>query len=188
MERYEMANKLEQLLDSAETAQIMKDIPGYEGRYAITPTGQVWSHREKRFITQWDKGTGYMVCMMYDKERKKNVNKPVHRLVAQTYIPKPDWWTPEMKLDVGHKNDIRSDNRVENLFWCTRAENLNTDHYREAQKKKIFSKVRCVETGEVFSSIKAAGEAIGKHKYGINLCLLGKQQTCGGYHWERVFD
>jgi hypothetical protein len=39
MDRYEMANKLEQLLDSAETAQIMKDIPGYEGRYAITPSG-----------------------------------------------------------------------------------------------------------------------------------------------------
>lgn len=39
MNRYEIANKLEQMLDSAETAQIMKDIPGYEGRYAITPTG-----------------------------------------------------------------------------------------------------------------------------------------------------
>ena len=39
MDRYEMANKLEQLLDSAETALIMKDIPGFEGRYAVTPTG-----------------------------------------------------------------------------------------------------------------------------------------------------
>lgn len=80
-----------------------------------------------------------------------------------------------MKLDVAHKNDIRNDNRVENLFWCTRAENLDTEHFREAQQNKIYSKVRCVETGEIYPSIKAAGEAIGKHKYGINLCLLGKQ-------------
>lgn len=93
-----------------------------------------------------------------------------------------------MKLDVGHKNDIRSDNDMSNLFWCTRAQNLDTDHYREAQKNKQFTKVRCVETGEVFKNMRAAAEAIGKHYYGINLCLLGKQQTCGGYHWERVFE
>ena len=80
-----------------------------------------------------------------------------------------------MKLDVGHKDDNPGNNHVDNLFWCTRSENLNTDHFREAQKKKIRSKVRCIETGEVFNSIKAAGEWLGKHKYGINLCLLGKQ-------------
>lgn len=39
MDRYEMANNLEQLLNEAETAQIMKEIPGYEGQYSITPTG-----------------------------------------------------------------------------------------------------------------------------------------------------
>ena len=188
MDKYEQAQRLQELLEQAETAQEMKDHPDFIGRYGVTRDGQIWSHREQHPIAQWDKGTGYMMVVIYDKEQKKNVNRPVHRMVAETYIPLPDWWTPGMKLDVGHKNDIRSDNRVENLFWCTRAENLNTDHYREAQKKKIFSKVRCVETGEVFPSIKAAGEAIGKHKYGINLCLLGKQQTCGGYHWERVFD
>ena len=32
------------------------------------------------------------------------MNRPVHQLVAEAYIPKPDWWTPGMKLDVGHKN------------------------------------------------------------------------------------
>jgi hypothetical protein len=98
----------------------------------------------------------------------------VHRLVAEAFIPKPDWATPGMKLDVGHKNDIRSDNRVENLYWCSRSENLDTDHFRKAQKNKQFTKVRCVETGVIYPSIKAAGEAIGKNKYGINLCLLGK--------------
>ena len=188
MNKYEMANNLEQLLNEAETAQIMKEIPGFEGQYSITPTGQVWSHREKHFIAQWDKGTGYYVVKLYNKQLRKVQSKAIHRLVAETYIPKPDYWTPGMKLDVGHKNDIRNDNRVENLCWLTRAENLDTEHFREAQQNKIYSKVRCVETGEIYPSIKAAGEAIGKHKYGINLCLLGKQQTCGGFHWERVFD
>ena len=188
MSKYEMAERLQELLEQAETAQEMKDIPGFEGRYAITKDGQVWGYREKHFIAQWDKGTGYMVTKLYDRKKHKPITYSIHRLIAETYIPKPDYWTPGMKLDVGHKNDRRDDNRVENLFWCTRSENLSTEHFRETRKHIIRSKVRCIETGEVFSSIKAAGEAIGKHPYGVNLCLLGKQQTCGGYHWERVID
>ena len=79
-----------------------------------------------------------------------------------------------MKIDVGHKNDKRDDNRVENLYWCSRKENLDTDHYREAAKTKVRSRVKCVETGEIFNSIAEAGRWLGKNKYGINLVLLGK--------------
>ncbi len=39
MDRYEQAQKLAELLEEAETAIEMKDIPGFEGRYAVTPTG-----------------------------------------------------------------------------------------------------------------------------------------------------
>ena len=80
-----------------------------------------------------------------------------------------------MRLDVGHRDDNPKNNNVENLYWCTRSENLNTDHFREAQRNKIWSKVRCVETGEVFKNMREAANKIGKHYYGINLCLLGKQ-------------
>ena len=162
----------------------MKDIEGFEGKYAITPDGKVWSYHLKDFRTIYDNGQGYMSINL--SKNSKTYKRKIHRLVAEAYIPKPDWATPGMQLDVGHLNDVRDDNRVENLYWCTRSENLDTDHFREAQKTKKFTKVQCVETGEIFPSIKAAGEAIGKNKYGINLCLLGKQQTCGGLHWKRV--
>jgi hypothetical protein len=38
----------------------MKDIPGFEGRYAITSCGKVWSHLTKRFLVQRKDKDGYL--------------------------------------------------------------------------------------------------------------------------------
>ena len=185
MDKFEMAQQLQTMLEVAEDVSY-EDVKGFEGKYIITSDGQVWSNWANGYIAQVDNGQGYLFVTL--STDGKITRRRVHRLVAEAFIPKPDWWTPGIKLDVGHKDDNPKNNHVSNLFWCTRAENLDTDHFREAPKTKIFSKVRCVETGEVFKNMREAAKEIGKHYYGINLCLLGKQQTCGGYHWERVFE
>ena len=38
----------------------MRDIKGYEGLYAITSCGKVWSYRSKKFLKPYDNGFGYL--------------------------------------------------------------------------------------------------------------------------------
>lgn len=56
---------------------------------------------------------GYKYCgIRY--QNGKTITKRVHRLVAEAFIPNPNGYRV-----VGHKNNIKNDNRVENLYWTT---------------------------------------------------------------------
>lgn len=76
-----------------------------------------------------------------------------HKLVALIFIPNPDN-LPE----IDHINTIKTDNRVENLRWCTRTENMNNiltknklaTIERPHSKKHPLSKLyKCINTGEI---------------------------------------
>lgn len=61
---------------------------------------------------------GYITVSLYNHSAKKSKNYFVHKLVLTMFSP-----NPENKLEGNHKNGIKSDNTLENLEWCTRAEN-----------------------------------------------------------------
>lgn len=70
----------------------------------------------------------------------------IHRLVAMTFPDLVEWTDdakgkPFEELDVNHKNEDKTDNRVENLQWCTRKENNNwgTHNKRMSESKKGIS-------------------------------------------------
>lgn len=114
----------------------MKDIQGFEGLYAVTEEGKVWAYprtwtrkhgRPSSHKGMWMKLTklqvGYSLVGLVDKDRVSH-KKYVHYLVAETFLPK--------RLQVNHKNGIKTDNRVENLEWCTPSE--NSLHARQVLK------------------------------------------------------
>ena len=43
----------------------MKDIKGYEGLYAITSCGKVWSYRSKKFLKPAKHQNGYLKVVLY---------------------------------------------------------------------------------------------------------------------------
>lgn len=98
--------------------EIWKDIQGLEGRYQVSSTGRIRSlnyRRQKRIkvLKPRNDGRGYYSVTL-DKKNYK-----VHRLVAIHFV---DGYKPG--LVVNHLNEIRTDNRQENLAFCTRGENI----------------------------------------------------------------
>lgn len=49
-------------------------------------------------------------------------------------------------------------------------------------------KILCVDTGEVFDSVKRAAESVGVFSTSITATCAGRQKTCGGLHWEYADD
>lgn len=109
--------------------EIWKDVKGYEGLYRVSNLGKVKSMAKiigrryvgERLLKQRISTQGYKMvsfCKNY-----KIFNASVHRLIAEAFIP-----NPLNKPFINHKNGIKTDNRIENLEWCTQSENVSHDY------------------------------------------------------------
>lgn len=112
--------------------EIWKDIIGYEGFYQVSNLGRIKTldrvkefpngvkHIIRREAIMKLKTTnfGYITVSLYNHSAKKSKNYFAHKLVLIMFST-----NPENKLEGNHKNGIKSDNTLENLEWCTRAEN-----------------------------------------------------------------
>ena len=94
------------------TEEIFKDIEGYEGVYAITNHGRVWSSLTNKFLSS--KGNGSSSHQSVYLRGKKFY---VHRLVASAFIG-----IPEGKV-VNHLDGDPKNNILENLEVVTQSEN-----------------------------------------------------------------
>lgn len=155
----------------------MVDIKGYEGRYAITEDGQVWSYKSNRFMSPYYDAKGYLKVDIFDSDGKRYQAR-VHRLVAETFIPNP------LGLEtVNHKDENKQNNSVENLEWMSRADNVRygTGSQRSgiSRRKKIYCVELCVE----YDSLKQASEELGLSKGNLSTAIDNPKRTCGGYHW-----
>ena len=97
-----------------------KDVVGYEGKYEVSNTGQV-RKCSGEVIGQWIDSKGYPLVRLSNPRKVL----PVHRIVAFAFIEKP-----EGKNVINHIDFVTHNNCVDNLEWCTQAENIK--HSRDA--------------------------------------------------------
>ena len=157
----------------------MRDIQGYEGLYAVTSCGRIYSYTNKRFLKPWFNNKGYLVIKLCKDGIAKNFR--VNRLVALAYIENPD---PERLPHCGHLDDIKEHNYVSNLYWTNEKENNNHGAHNEKVSKAKSKPVVCVETGEVYESATKAAAAVGRSVVCLCRSLKNESYTCAGLHWQ----
>ena len=186
--------------------EIWKDIKGFEGKYMVSNLGRVkslnYNNTGKEGILKAHFNVhGYLFVVLY-KEGKRKLPL-VHRLVATAFLENPDN-LPE----VNHKNEDKTDNRVDNLEYCSRSYNINygTRNKRSAEKlkgkkhseetiKKIAEKMTNnpklskpvysvdKESGLImwWQSASEAERCTGINKSSITQCCQGKRKSAGGH-------
>lgn len=143
-----------------------KEIPGLNGKYFISKTGDILSlvtGRPKIRKPVKSRNGYYFVRLVVEYGKQKNF--PVHRLVAKTYILESDKWPKDKVTD--HINGNKTDNRVENLELVTNQENIRRAFDLGGYINKYTPvKARNWETKEIilFESCNACERHIGLRK------------------------
>lgn len=131
-------------------------------------------------------------------------NEYVHRLVAKAFIDNPNNLN-----EINHKDEDKSNNRVDNLEWCTKSYNVSYSKsvkikqvnpitkeviniYDSANRAAIgvSGKNGCIlmcciynDVETIYNSINEAAIKNNVSASAIYNCLYGKSKTCGGYEW-----
>jgi hypothetical protein len=93
--------------------EVWQHVPGFGGMYEISNLGRVWSNRSNKLMSLSIANTGY-----YQVNLAGKICHP-HCLVLEAFVgPRP------YKYDACHANGCKTDNRLENLRWDTRAGNM----------------------------------------------------------------
>lgn len=184
----------------------IKDIKGFEGKYAACSDGNIWSYWLKDIMSlQQHSDKRLFVGLFKDGKQKKY---QVARIIAETFIPNP-LGLPE----VNHRDEDVTNNSVDNLEWCDRTYNCNYGTRNERivdTRKKRNPDNECyrktVETrtskgcsnaekrivqyslnGEyigIYNSVSEAERATGIGRSQIRRCSKGILKQTGGYRFE----
>lgn len=189
-----------------ESQEEWRDIKGLEGRYQVSNLGRVRSvsrwvnnnggkrYVESRILSLTSKPNGY-ICIRIRNPQSCNY---VHRLVAEAFLPNPD------NLPcINHKDEDRTNNRVDNLEWCTAKYNVNYGQHnakvieslKNSEKRKSFYKRRSkgviqfdpdtneiIKEWESVNSTKQAGYNISA----ISMCCNNLRRSAYGYGWRFI--
>lgn len=191
--RHFHAGKLRKIVNGIEFTEVAES----DGKVFVSKDGRVLralADNDVRVMRPHDNGHGYTTVTF---QCFGNLSRKVyvHRLVFEVFVGEiPEGW------DVDHINDVRSDNRVENLQVMTHYDNLTVKsttvaNRRKASRRSIKTAIEsqekpvvCTDADGVehwFKSSMAAARALGVNFTSISMVLHGYRiKKAGGMMWR----
>jgi len=163
----------------------MKPILGFPD-YCITKDGQIWSKPRKDAVGHNLKGrwlkpvigsNGYLgIALTVNSQMYR---RSIHRLLLETFVglcPKG--------MECRHLNGIRTDNRLSNLAWGTRSENLidSIEHGTRASAKLTADKVRVIRY-----LYKVAKFTLSDLAWQFDVGITAIYNICRGISWKHLY-
>lgn len=170
--------------------EIWKDIPGYEGRYQASTQGRIKSlTRKVRSINHYTNVDFFRTvpehCLRpgrYCKSGHVSVvlehggqGRPVHQLVMKAFMGEPP-----KGMEILHRNGDPTDNRLCNLHYGTRTENI-LDTY---QHNGRWRKLTIVDVKEIRNALQhgACGADLAR-QYGVSPATISSIRHKHTYWW-----
>lgn len=150
----------------------LRNFPSYNG----SSEGRIMNVRTQHILKPNTNTNGYAQVSLF--KNNKPITVRVHRLVAETFLGE------HPGMDVRHRDGDRLNNRVENLYWTTRRETINDAFIRGTKKPSRQIRVRVLETGEVYESIRACSRDTGCDPSEIRKQLDGRIKHVKELHFE----
>lgn len=176
--------------------EIWKDIEGYEGMYQVSNMGRVRAlDRVKpnsggqiakgHILPSYNNGNGYLWVSLWKFNKSKHIY--VHRLVAMAFIPNPS----NLPI-INHKDEDKSNNRHDNLEWCTQKYNINYGNHMKRLKESYIANGnnRPIDVydmkGTFLKTFDCSNEVckeIGINRRGLYLACQGVTKSYKGYRF-----
>lgn len=192
--KHDIIHCIEIAYDVDVQTEAWKFIQGYEGLYQVSSLGRIKSVArcrknngnsqtlmEERLLKQSKNNKGYCRVELC----KDGARKPfsVHRLVADAFVI-----NPLNKPEVNHIDEDKSNNKADNLEWCTTKENINHgEHNRKSSITRGYAIQALNDCGDLineFPSMCEAQRQTGIPQQNISRCIYGKCKQAGGYIWR----
>ena len=155
----------------------VKDFPGYQ----VSNDGLIRNSKTGRILKTQIDIHGYRVLTL--RRDKQQISVAVHRIVASSFYD-----GNHTGLDVNHIDGNKLNNHIRNLEYCTRQENIRHAFRTGLKVPSRRMKIRVIETGEVYESIRDCQRKTGFDQSSISKCLSGKQDSYRGkYHFEKIY-
>lgn len=141
---------------------------------------------------RWDNGHGYKTQVFSNAIKKYGWDNIQHMIIKDN-LSLDEANQLEMELIIKYKStNPRFGYNVDNGGNCVGSK---SDEHKEKlrisnapSKQKASKKVRCVETNEIFDSIREAARKTGANRNCISWCCNNtpRHKTTSGLHWEFI--